>query len=53
MNVTIEQAFTEACCALGEAVINQRLLSAEIQRLTPSDSEPPPEPPAATTPQTL
>lgn len=35
MNVSIEDAYREACLALGEAVVRERLLSAEVQRLTP------------------
>jgi len=42
MNVTLEQLYAEACKALGEVVIAQRLLSAEVtslsaevERLTP------------------
>lgn len=33
MNVTLEDAYAEACCALGEAQVRERLLSAEVQRL--------------------
>lgn len=40
MNVTIEDAYAEACRALGESIVRERLLSAEIQRLT-SDAESP------------
>ena len=31
--VTLEEAYREACTALGEAVVQQRLLAAEIDRL--------------------
>ena len=34
MDVTLEDAYAEACRALGEAIVTQRLLSAEVQRLT-------------------
>lgn len=34
MNVTIEDAYAEACRALGDALVTQRLLGAEVQRLT-------------------
>lgn len=34
MNVTLEDAYSEACRALGEAVVRERLLTAEIHRLT-------------------
>lgn len=33
MNIPIERAYQEACTALGEALVVQRLLSAEIARL--------------------
>lgn len=35
MQVTIEDAYAEACRALGEAIVTQRLLAAEVQRLAP------------------
>jgi len=34
MNVTLEQLYVEACKALGEVVVAQRLLSAEVIALT-------------------
>jgi hypothetical protein len=34
MNVTQEQAYAEACQALGEAVVAQRLIAKEVARLT-------------------
>jgi len=34
VNVTLEQAYAEGCKALGEALIRERLLTAEVQRLT-------------------
>ena len=40
MNVNLEQAYDEACRALGEAIVRERLLSAELQRLT-TDAEQP------------
>lgn len=33
MDVTIEDAYREACLALGEGVVRERLLTAEMQRL--------------------
>lgn len=33
MNVNLEDAYAEACRALGESIVRERLLSAEIQRL--------------------
>jgi hypothetical protein len=34
MNVTLEEAYAEACRALGESIVTQRLLSAELEKLT-------------------
>lgn len=34
MNVSLEDAYREACLALGEAVVRERLLTAELGRLT-------------------
>lgn len=34
MNVTLEDAYAEACKALGESIVTQRLLAAEVQRLS-------------------
>lgn len=34
MNVTLEDAYAEACRALGESVVTQRLLATEVQRLS-------------------
>lgn len=31
--ITVEDAYREACLALGEAIVQQRLLGAEIHRL--------------------
>lgn len=39
MNVTLEDAYREACQALGEAIIRERLLTAEVQRLTPPEGD--------------
>lgn len=33
MNVPMERAYREACLALGEALVRERLLIAEVQRL--------------------
>ena len=46
MNVTLPEAYAEACKALGESIVTQRLLSAEVARLTP-----PPPPAEAPDPQ--
>lgn len=40
MDVTLQDAYSEACKALGEAIVTQRLMGAEIARLS---SEPQPE----------
>lgn len=32
MDVTLEQAYTEACKALGEALVRERLLTQELAR---------------------
>ena len=37
MNVSLEDAYAEACRALGESVVRERLLSAELQRLSGKD----------------
>jgi len=34
MDVTLDQAYAEACRALGEAIVTQRLLGAELGRVT-------------------
>lgn len=34
MNVSLEDAYREACLALGEAVVRERLLTAELGRLS-------------------
>lgn len=39
MNVSLEDAYREACLALGEAVVRERFLSAEVQRLTAEQSD--------------
>lgn len=33
MNVTLEEAHREACLALGEAIVAQRLMAGEMQRM--------------------
>ena len=33
MDVTLEDAYAEACRALGESVVRERLLTAEVRRL--------------------
>ncbi len=33
MNITMEDAYKEACTALGEVVVTQRLLTVELARL--------------------
>lgn len=38
MNVTMEAAYREACLALGEALVRERFLNAEIVRLTETDA---------------
>jgi hypothetical protein len=42
VQISIDDAYAEACKALGEAIVAQRLLTAELARLTPP--EPPDEP---------
>lgn len=32
VNVTLEDAYREACLALGEAIVRERLLTAELAR---------------------
>lgn len=39
MDVTIEDAYAEACQALGEAIVRERLLAAEFQRLTAESAD--------------
>jgi len=34
MNVTIEDAYREACLALGETIVRERFLTTEVQRLS-------------------
>lgn len=48
MNVPLEAAYREACLALGEALVIQRLQSAELLRLAappPEEEEPCPNTP--------
>lgn len=44
MNIPLERAYQEACTALGEAVVAQRLLAAELARAQ-SDKGGPDDPP--------
>ena len=39
MQVTIEDAYAEACRALGESVVRERLLTAEVRRLMAQSAE--------------
>jgi len=34
VNVSLEDAYREACLALGEAIVRERLVTAELGRLT-------------------
>lgn len=43
MDITLNAAYAEACQALGEAIVTQRLLSAEVARLTEQAAEVPEE----------
>jgi hypothetical protein len=46
LQITIEDAYREACTALGESMVQQRLLGQEIARLQAAQSpEVPTEPP--------
>lgn len=38
INVDLSDAYDEACKALGESVVRERLLTAELQRLTAETS---------------
>ena len=40
MEVSVEDAYKIACLALGEAVVRERILSTEIERLTAEASSP-------------
>ena len=40
MQVSVEDAYAEACRALGEAIVRERLLSAELVRRTQPEAEP-------------
>ncbi len=45
MDVTLEDAYAEACKALGESVVTQRLMATELARLTQQlEPDPPVEP---------
>lgn len=48
-SISIEQAYREACLALGEAVVMQRLLSAELARRQVDDDQPDDRPDNRTT----
>jgi hypothetical protein len=41
MQISVDDAYAEACKALGEAIVAQRLLTAEVARLTPQEPAPP------------
>lgn len=45
MQVTIEDAYREACTALGEALVQQRLLAAELTRRDQKPEQVPDESP--------
>jgi len=45
MNIPLERAYQEACTALGEAVVMQRLLAAELARAHAERSDEPDEDP--------
>lgn len=36
--ITLEDAYAEACRALGESIVRERLLTAEVQRLSVEDA---------------
>ena len=40
MQVSLEEVYAEACRALGEAIVRERLLAVEVQRLTPQPEQP-------------
>jgi len=40
MQVSLEEVYAEACRALGEAIVRERFLTAEVQRLTPQPEQP-------------
>lgn len=39
MNVPLEEAYREACLALGEAIVRERLVSIELAKLTTAEAE--------------
>lgn len=47
MDVSLADAYREACQALGEATVRERLLTAEVQRLTEAKSKAAATPPPA------
>lgn len=56
MNTTIEAAYQEACLALGESIVMQRLLSTELARvsaLVPADAVSAPAGPPVDDPLTV
>jgi hypothetical protein len=46
ISVSVEEAYREACLALGEAVVRERLLSAELARREAEEAPRPNEPTA-------
>jgi hypothetical protein len=38
MEVTIEEAYAEACQALGEALVRERILTSQLARLTSANA---------------
>jgi hypothetical protein len=50
MNIPLERAYQEACTALGEAVVMQRLLAAELARAHNGPDDPSTERPAEEAP---
>lgn len=43
MQVSLEDAYAEACRALGESIVTQRLMGTELQRLTAAPADEPAE----------
>lgn len=44
MKITLEQAYAEACQALGEAVVRERLMAQQLARDSEEPNIPEPEP---------
>lgn len=44
MNVSLEEAYREACLALGEAIVRERLVSIELAKLAAAESDQQPRP---------